>query len=61
MKNEMVFENDTLHFSNRIIWLHTADDHWFTILQHPGSTVDYDMIRVLQLEAAVDRYIRKFN
>ena len=59
--NEMVFENDTLKFSNQIIWLHTDDDHWFTILQNPKSTVQYDMIRVPELEAVVDRFIAKHN
>ncbi len=55
--NEMMFENDTLKYSNRIIWLHTLDDHWFTILQNPKSTVYYDMVRILVLEAVVDRFI----
>ena len=55
--NEMMFENDSLKYSNRIIWLHTLDDHWFTILQNPKSTVYYDMVRILVLEAVVDRFI----
>ena len=55
--NEMMFENDSLKYSNHIIWLHTIDDHWFTILQNPKSTVYYDMVRILALEAVVDRFI----
>lgn len=57
--NEIVLENDTLKFSNRIIWLHTVDDHWFTILQHPRQTVYYDIIRLPALDAVVDRFIEK--
>src|SRR5262245_7472979 len=26
--NEIMFENDTMSFSNRIIWLHTKENHW---------------------------------
>ena len=55
--NEMMFENDSLKYSNRIIWLHTSDDHWFTILQNPRSTVYYDMVKMPQLEAVVNRFI----
>jgi hypothetical protein len=55
--NEIMFENDTLKYSNRIIWLHTLDDHWFTILQNPKSTVYYDMIKMPELEAVVNRFI----
>jgi hypothetical protein len=45
MPNEIVLNNDTLKYSNTILWLHTKEDHWFTILQHPRSTVYYDMTR----------------
>ncbi len=44
--SEMMFENDTLKYSNRIIWLHTLEDHWVTILQNPKSTVYYDMVKM---------------
>ncbi len=44
--SEMMFENDTLKYSNRIIWFHTSDVHWFTILQNPKSTVYYDMVKM---------------
>jgi hypothetical protein len=57
MGNEIMFENDTMRYSNRIIWFHTPDDHWLTILQHPKSTMYYDMIKQPQLEAVVDRFI----
>lgn len=57
MNNELVFENDSLKFSNRIIWLHTKNDHWFTILQHPKSTVYFDMVKVPALDVIVDRFI----
>ncbi len=55
--NEMMFENDTLKYSNRIIWLHTLDDHWFTILQNPKSTLYYEMVKMPELEAVVNRFI----
>jgi hypothetical protein len=56
--NEMMFENDTAKYSNRIIWLHLKNDHWFTILQNPKTTAYYDMVRVPELEAWIDRYLR---
>ncbi len=57
MSNEMMFECDTCKFSNRIIFLRTNDDHWFTILQHPKSTMYYDMVRIKELDAIVDKFI----
>jgi hypothetical protein len=55
--NEMMFENDTAKYSNRIIWLHLKNDHWFTILQNPKTTAYYDMVRVPELEAHIDKYL----
>jgi hypothetical protein len=55
--NELMFENDSLKYSNRIIWMHLDNDHWFTILQNPKSTAYYDMIRIPELDALVDRYL----
>ncbi|HUR10909.1 MAG TPA: hypothetical protein VM012_06045 [Flavitalea sp.] len=52
---EIVLANDSLKFSNRIIWLHTKDDHWFTILEHPARTVYYDLTRIPELEKHVDK------
>ena len=57
--NEIMFENDTMSFSNRIIWLHTKEDHWFTILQHPKSTAYYDMIKIPELDILVDKFIEQ--
>jgi hypothetical protein len=57
--NEIMFENDTTSFSNRIIWLHTKENHWFTILQHPKSTAYYDMIKVPELDILVDKFIEQ--
>lgn len=56
--NEMMFENDTAKYSNRIIWLQLKNDHWFTILQHPKTTAYYDMVRVPELDAWIGRYLR---
>ena len=55
--NELVLKNDTLRFSNVITWLHTKDDHWFTILEHPKSTVYYDMTRDASLDRKVDAWL----
>lgn len=54
---EMVFENDTLRYSNRIIWFRTSDDHWLTLLQHPRATQHYDIVRIPELEAVVNRFL----
>ena len=55
--NELVLRNDSLPYSNTIIWLHTKDDHWFTILEHPKSSVYYDMTRDLPLDRKVDAWL----
>ena len=56
MPNEIVLKNDSLPYSNTIVWLHTTDDHWFTILEHPKSTVYYDMRK----DAALDRKVSEW-
>lgn len=57
-RNEIVLENDASKYSNRIIYLHLANDHWFTILEHPGSTMYFDMEKVTELDLVIDRFIR---
>jgi hypothetical protein len=57
--NEIVLENDTSKYSNRIIYLHLANDHWFTILEHPGSTMYYDMEKIREFDLRIDRFIDK--
>ena len=57
--NELVLKNDTLSYSNVIIWLHTKDDHWFTILENPKSTIYYDMTRDVALDKKLDDWIRQ--
>ncbi len=59
--NQIVLRNDSLRFSNRIIWLHTKDDHWFTILEHPVRTVYYDLTRVAAFDPHVDRAFEKYR
>jgi hypothetical protein len=56
---EIVLRNDTLRFSNTIIWMHTPEDHWITILEHPHSTVFYDMSRDAALDRKVEAWIRE--
>ena len=55
--NEIVLENDTSKFSNRIIYLHLENGHWFTVLEHPGSTMYFDMEKIDSLDAVIDRLI----
>ena len=57
--NELVLRHDTLKYSNTIIWLHTKEDHWFTILEHPRSTVYYDMSRDPVLDEKLEMWIRQ--
>ena len=59
--NQIVLRNDSLKFSNRIIWLHTKDDHWFTILEHPLRTVYYDLTRVAAFDFHVDKAFEKYR
>lgn len=54
---ELVLENDTLKYANRIIWSHAKNDHWLTVIHNPGGTLTYDMTRVPWLNAVVDRYV----
>ena len=61
-RNEIVLENDTSKYSNRIIYLHLENGHWFTVLEHPGSTMYYDMERMEELDRVIDRLIiRKYK
>ena len=55
--NELVLKNDSLPYSNTIIWLCTRDDHWFTILEHPKSTVYYDIVRDPLLDQKLETYL----
>jgi len=59
--NQIVLRNDSLRFSNRIIWLHTKEDHWFTILEHPVRTVYYDLTRVAAFDPHVDKAFEKYR
>jgi hypothetical protein len=59
--NEIVLRNDSLKYSNRIIWLHTKEDHWFTILEHPVRTVYYDLTRVAAFDPHVDKAFEKYR
>ena len=58
-RNEIVLENDSAKYSNRIIYLHLDNDHWFTVLESPGFTMYFDMVRFPELEAVVNRFIKK--
>lgn len=57
-RNEIVLENDSSKYSNRIIYLHLDNDHWFTVLESPDFTMYFDMERFPALETTVDRFIR---
>ena len=59
--NQIVLRNDSLRYSNRIIWLHTKEDHWFTILEHPARTVYYDLTRVTAFDPHVDKAFEKYR
>lgn len=56
--SELVLRNDTARYSNTIIWLHSAEDHWWTILEHPRSSVSYDMIRDEALTRKLEAWLR---
>jgi len=57
--DEIIFKNDTLKYSNVITWSHSKDDHWLTTLKHPKSTVNFDMIKVPELDRWVDSFQQK--
>lgn len=57
-RNEIVLENDSSKYSNRIIYLHLDNDHWFTVLESPDFTMYFDMEKFPALEAVVNRFIR---
>ncbi len=56
---EMVFENDTLKFANKIIWSHSANDHWLAEIHNPRGIINYDLERVAWLNKTVNRFIKK--
>jgi hypothetical protein len=55
----IIFQNDTLRFSNVITWRLTPEGHWFTTLKHPRRSVDYDILRFPALDRLVDAYHRQ--
>ena len=55
--NELVLKNDSLPYSNTIIWLHTKEDHWFAILENPSSTIYYDLVREPLIDKKLDEWI----
>ena len=57
--NELVLKNDSLPYSNTIIWLHTDQDHWLAILENPTSTIYYDLVRDTAIDRKVDEWIRE--
>ena len=57
MTNQIVLKNDTLKYSNSIIWLHTNEGHWFTILENPRSTVYYNLTREPKLDKKIEEWI----
>ena len=57
--NELVLKNDSLPYSNTIIWLHTDQDHWLAILENPASTIYYDLVRDEVIDRKVDEWIRE--
>ncbi len=57
--DELVLENDTLKYANKITWSHAKNGHWLTVIQNPGGTVKYDMTRAPWLDAVIDRYVAR--
>ena len=57
--SKMIFENDTLKYANKIIWSHSANDHWLTEIHNPGRVINYDLERVPWLKGAVDNFINR--
>jgi hypothetical protein len=55
----MIFVNDTLKYANRIIWSHSANDHWLTEIHNPAGIIHYDLERVAWLNNAVNKFIKK--
>ena len=56
---EMVFENDTLKFANKIIWSHSVNGHWLAEIHNPRGVINYDLERVAWLDKAVNRFIKR--
>ena len=54
---EIVLEMPAPKFHNRIIWMHTSDGHWLTLIQQQKSTLHYNIVRMPELEGVVDRFI----
>ena len=57
--SKMVFENDTLKYANKIIWSHSANDHWLTEIHNPRRVINYDLERVPWLKVTVDNFIKR--
>ena len=59
--NELVLKNDSLPYSNTIIWLHTKEDHWLAILENPASTIFYDLVKDPAIDRKVEEWIRSMK
>jgi|SRR5687767_9571745 len=57
-ENEIVLKNDSLMYSNTIIWLYNGNNHWLAILENPESTVYYDLEKIPWLDKKIDEFIR---
>ena len=58
-ENEIVLKNDSLSYSNTIIWLHNGNNHWLAILENPDSTIYYDLEKIPWLDKKIDEFIRE--
>lgn len=58
-ENEIVLKNDSLSYSNTIIWLYNGNNHWLAILENPDSTVYYDLEKIPWLDKKIDAFIRE--
>ena len=56
--NEIVLKNDSLPYSNTIIWVYNGNNHWLAILENPDSTVYYDLEKIPWLDKKIDEFIR---
>ena len=57
----IVLSNDTLKFANKITWSHSKDDHWIAVIQNPGNTIKYDLVRVNWVDKYVDNFIARMT
>jgi hypothetical protein len=55
---EMVFVNPQISFPRTITWKKMPNDHWYCLLKTDDQKIEYDIVKMPELDKVVDRWIK---